>query len=422
MRRLSDDCDLSGVVRPGDRLVVGHACGEPLTLTEALVAQRAVLGPLSLFMASSFSQTFQIEHADHIRFSSMGAIGGLGRLARAGVLDIVPCHIGQVGRFLRDGTIGCDVALVQISPAGPDGTHSPGLIADHILAAVESARTVVAEISDRIPWVPCDRPIRSDQIDWFVQTSRSAVVIAASEPSDVDRAIARHAGAFIGDGATLQMGIGAVPDAITRLLVDRRDLGIHSGMIGDGVVDLMEAGVVNNVRKPIEPGVTITGALIGGERLYRFADRNGAIGLRDARVTHGEEILAGLPNLVSINSAIEIDLTGQVNAEQTGDAYLGATGGQVDFVRAAARAATGRSIIALPASARAGAVSRIVRTLSGPVTTARSEVDVVVTQNGAAELKGRSIRDRVAAMIAIADPAFREALDRDAHDLLKRGY
>jgi acyl-CoA hydrolase len=193
-------------------------------------------------------------------------------------------------------------------------------------------------------------------------------------------------------------------------------------MIGDGVADLMEAGVVNNVRKPIEPGVTITGALIGGERLYRFADRNRAIGLRDARITHGEEILAGLPSLVSINSAIEVDLTGQVNGEQAGDVYLGATGGQVDFVRAAARAATGRSIIALPASARAGAASRIVRNLSGPVTTARSEVDVVVTQYGVAQLKGRSIRDRVAAMVAIADPAFRETLDRDAHDLLKRGY
>ena len=422
MRALPADRDLSGVVRPGDRLVVGHACGEPLTLTEALVSQRAALGPLSVFMASSFSRTFQAEHTDHIRFSSMGAIGGLGRLARAGVLDIVPCHVGQVGRFLRDGTIGCDVALVQVSPPGPDGTHSPGLIADHVLAAVETARTVVAEISDRVPWVPCDRPIRPDQIDWFVRTSRSPVIVAPVEPSDIDRAIARHAGAFIGDGATLQMGIGTVPDAITRLLADRRDLGIHSGMIGDGVADLMEAGVVNNARKAIEPGVTITGALIGGERLYRFADRNPAIGLRDASVTHGEGVLAGLTNLVSINSAIEIDLTGQVNGEQAGDVYLGATGGQVDFVRAAARAPTGRSIIALPASARAGAFSRVVTRLSGPVTTARGEVDVVVTEHGAAELKGRSIRDRVAAMIAIADPAFRDALDRDAHDLLKRGY
>ncbi|MDE2049918.1 MAG: acetyl-CoA hydrolase, partial [Gammaproteobacteria bacterium] len=224
------------------------------------------------------------------------------------------------------------------------------------------------------------------------------------------------------DGAVLQVGIGAVPDAILRLLHDRRDLGIHSGMVGDGLVDLVEAGVITNARKPIDPGISITGALIGTRRLYAFADGNPKIGMRNSAYTHGSTVLARLPRLVAINSAIEVDLTGQVNAEQSGSLYLGGTGGQVDFVRAGARSPGGRAIIALPATARGGKVSRITASLSGPVTTARSEVDVIVTEFGAAELKGQALGERARRLVAIAHPSFQEELDRAAHIIQQRGF
>src|SRR5277367_4655536 len=193
-------------------------------------------------------------------------------------------------------------------------------------------------------------------------------------------------------------------------------------MIGDGLVDLVEAGVVTNARKPIDAGVSITGALVGTRRLFDFADRNPRINMRNSSYTHSAAVLSRLTRLVTINSAIEVDLTGQVNAEQSGAQYLGGTGGQADYVRAGSRSPGGRSIIALPATAKVGKISRITATLSGPVTTARSEVDVIVTEFGAAELKGQTLAERARRLIAIAHPDFREELDRAAHAIQRRGF
>jgi acyl-CoA hydrolase len=218
------------------------------------------------------------------------------------------------------------------------------------------------------------------------------------------------------------VGIGAVPDAILRLLKDRHDLGVHSGMIGDGLVDLVEAGVVTNALKPIDAGISITGALIGTKRLFRFADDNRQIGMRSAAYTHNPAVLSRLTKLVTINSALEVDLTGQVNAEQSAGKYLGGTGGQVDYVRAGSRSPGGRSIIALPATAKDGAISRITTSLSGPVTTARSDVDVIVTEFGAAELKGQSLAERARRLVAIAHPDFQEQLNEAAHAIQRRGF
>jgi acyl-CoA hydrolase len=197
---------------------------------------------------------------------------------------------------------------------------------------------------------------------------------------------------------------------------------VHSGMVGDGLVDLTEAGVITNARKPVDRGVSVTGNLIGTRRLHEFAHRNPGIRMCDSSYTHAGPVLAGLDKLVTINSAVEVDLTGQVNAEQAGDAYLGGTGGQVDFVRAGARSPGGHAIIALPATARGGTVSRITARLSGPVTTARSEVDVIVTEFGAAELKGQSLAERTRRLIAIAHPGFREDLEQQARLIQQRGF
>jgi acyl-CoA hydrolase len=418
----ADGLDFGAFLRPGDHIVWGQACGEPTTLVEALIAQASSIGQLSAFAATSFSGILDGKAAERLNLSSMGAIGALRTVAATGRLGIVPCHVSQVGPMIEQGLIGCDVAFVQVSPPDADGNHSFGLIGDFVQAAVAKARVVIAEVNERVPFTFGDAVLPTARIDCAVHVARNPVEVFPAQISETDLAIAKIVAGYIEDGAVLQVGIGAVPDAMLRLLQDRRDLGVHSGMIGDGLVGLVEAGVVTNALKPIDPGVSITGALIGTRRLYDFVDRNPKINMRSSSYTHSEAVLSRLTRLVTINSAVEVDLTGQVNAEQSGGQYLGGTGGQVDYVRAGSRSRGGHSIIALPATAKGGKVSRITAALSGPVTTARSDVDVIVTEFGAAELKGQTLAERTCRLVGIAHPYFREELDQAAHTIRRRGF
>jgi acyl-CoA hydrolase len=415
------DLHLSRWLKTGDRIVLGQACGEPVTLVEALIAQGAAIGGLSAFIATSFSGLFTPETAGAFRLSSMGAIGALRAMTKAGALDVIPVHVSQVGPLIAAGVIPCDVAMIQVSPADADGNHSCGLISDYVRAAVDKARVVIAEVNEQVPYTHGEL-IPGSAIDVKVAVSRTPVEVAPARIGDTDETIARHCAAYIGDGSVIQTGVGAVPDAILRLLHDRKDLGVHSGMLGDGLVDLFEAGVITNARKEIDPGVTINGALIGTRRLYDFAHRNPAIRMTPTSYTHDAAVLGRLSRLVTINSALEVDLTGQVNAEQSGAAYMGGTGGQVDFVRAGARSPGGAALMVLASTAKGGTISKIVPALSGPVTTARTEVDVIVTEYGAAELKGQTLAERTRRLIAIAHPDFREELDQAAHEIRARGF
>ena len=413
--------DLSQFLKAGDHIVFGQACGEPTILIEALIGQGAEIGNLSAFIATSFSGIFTPESADAFALSSMGAIGALRTMTKVGKLSVIPAHVSQIGPMITAGIIRCDVAMIQVSPADADGNHSLGLISDYVQMAVAKARLVIAEVNDQVPYTLGEK-LHASKIDIAVHVSRTPVEVQAAKIGATDEAIARHSAQFIGDGSVIQTGVGAVPDAILRLLHDRKDLGVHSGMLGDGLVDLVEAGVITNARKAIDQGVSINGALIGTKRLYDWAHQNRVIRMCSTAYTHDAAVLAQLDRLVTINSALEVDLTGQVNAEQAGAAYMGGTGGQVDFVRAGARSAGGHSIIALSATAKGGSLSKIVPTLSGPVTTARTEVDVIVTEFGAAELKGRSLGERTKRLIAIAHPDFREELDRVAFEIRNRGF
>ncbi|MCX7283356.1 MAG: acetyl-CoA hydrolase [Novosphingobium sp.] len=413
--------DLAAWLKPGDRIVMGQAGGEPSTLVDALIAQGAGIPGLALFIATSFSGAFKPDTAAAFALSSMGAIGQLRSMTRGGHLQVIPCHVGQVGPLIEAGVIGCDVAMIQVSPADEDGNHSCGLISDHVRAAVTRARVVIAEVNAAVPFT-FGELIHTTEIDLAVHVNRTPVEVPPAPISETDEAIARHCAQFIGDGSVIQTGVGAIPDAILRLLHDRKDLGVHSGMLGDGLADLVEAGVITNARKEIDAGISINGALVGTRRLYDFAHRNPAIRMCAASYTHNAAVLGQLSRLVSINSAIEVDLTGQVNAEASGSAYLGGTGGQVDFVRAGGRSPGGHALIVLSATAMGGTISKIVPALSGPVTTARSEADVIVTEFGAAQLKGRSLAERARALIAIAHPDFRETLDREAHAIAQRGF
>ncbi|MBU6267382.1 MAG: acetyl-CoA hydrolase [Sphingomonadales bacterium] len=416
-----DQLDLAKYLKPGDRIVMGQACGEPTTLIEALIAQGAAIGGLHAFIATSFSGIFQPESAGAFRLSSMGAIGALRSMTKANVLDVIPVHVSQVGPLISAGIMPCDVAFIQVSPADADGNHSCGLISDYVRAAVDKARVVIAEVNAAVPYTPGE-VIPAGAIDVAVMVDRAPVEVAPARISATDEAIATHCAAYIGDGAVIQTGVGAVPDAILRQLGDRKDLGVHSGMLGDGLVELVEAGVITNARKEIDRGISINGALIGTAKLYKWADRNPAIRMTPTGYTHDAGVLGQLSRLVTINSAMEVDLTGQVNAEASGASYMGGTGGSVDFVRAGARSPGGRSLMVLGATAKGGTISKIAPALSGPVTTARSEVDVVVTEFGAAELKGQSLAERAKRLVAIAHPDFREELDRAAFEIARRGF
>jgi len=417
----AEELDLNQFLKAGDAIVMGQACGEPTTLVEALIKQGKSIGNLSAFIATSFSGLFTPATSNSFELASMGAIGTLRVMTKAQALKIIPLHVSQVAPMISADVLPCDVAFIQVSPADAHGNHSLGLISDYVQAAVKKARVVIAEVNDQIPFT-YGESLPASAIDCAVQVSRAPVSVAAAEISALDQTIARHCAQYIGDGCVIQTGVGAVPDAILRLLVDRKDLGVHSGMLGDGLVDLLKAGVITNARKKIDTGVTINGALIGTNKLYDFAHRNPQIRMCATSYTHDAAVLAQLDNLVTINSAMEVDLTGQVNAEQSGSAYLGGTGGQVDFVRAGARSLGGHSIIALPATAKGGSISRITANLSGPVTTARSDVDIIVTEFGAAELKGQSLAERSKRLIHIAHPDFQESLEREAFIIQHRGF
>jgi acyl-CoA hydrolase len=404
-------------VRPNDTVLWGQVCGEPQTLTESLIAQRAGIGRFSVFLGARFSRTVRPEHADHIEMTGLGAGGTNRELARAGVLEVIPMHVSQVGRFIEAGLLPCDVLLVQVSPPNQLGQYSLGLIGDYQHAAIRKARVVIAEINAQVPWVPCDNPLTDEQIDIAVRSNRPLIEVPPAPVTELDRRIAELALPYIADCSTLQLGVGSVPEAIVTMLKGRRGLGIHSGMLTDGVVDLIESGAVTNEHKGIDPGVSVSGALFGTRRLYDFCRNNARVRLTPTSHTHDPAVLMRLRNFVSMNSALEIDITGQVNAEAIGSEYVGSIGGQVDFIRAASLSPGGRSLMMLPSEGAKG--SRIVPSLSGPVTTARADLDVVITEHGVAELRGRTLRQRIRAMIDVAAPAVRERLEQSSHAIVK---
>jgi acetyl-CoA hydrolase len=366
--------DLASVVRPGDGIICGQACAEPQTLLEALVAQRARLAGARLFLGASYSGTIKPEHADHLRLSSYGAIGQVRVLAQAGVLEILPVPYSQLGGLIRSGKIGCDVVMLQVSPPNSRGEYSMGLAADYLLPAIDTARVLAAEVNDQVPWTHGERVLRKEDFSLMVQSSRPPATLPAPKRTGREEAIGTHAAACVPEGATLEFGIGALPDAVCAFLKGHRRLAVHSGTVGDGVVKL---GV-----ERIECAM-----LIGSRRLFDFARENAALRLRSSEYTHNAKVLSGIERFAAINSALEVDLGGQVNSEVANGNYVGAVGGAPDFARAASQSPGGVSIIVIPSS-------RIVERLSGPVTVGRSDAGIIVTEKGAADLRGCSLRER----------------------------
>jgi acyl-CoA hydrolase len=406
-----EDLDFASIIRPGDKIVWGAG---PPTLVSKLLEQRGRFGPVEVFLAGG---RIRPDEADLFSFTSFGAMGNRA-LAKAGVLRIIPAHLSALNPWFESRLLRADVVLVHLS--GPDeaGQYSFGVAHDYAATAMRRARVVIAEVNDQLPWTFCEPPVDPARLDVIVRTSRPLGQMAAEPIEPLEQEIARHVRRYIDEGTTIQIGIGAIPDAVLAGVGDRRDLGIHSGLITDRVADLMMKGVVTNRRKPLDSGITTTAILAGTDRLYTFAHKNPGVRLFSYAHTHNARVLCRLDKFVAINSAVEVDLTGQVNAEVASGVYVGGTGGQGDFVRGAMMAAHGHSIIALPSTARDGAVSRIVPFLKDvPVTTPRSDADIVVTEFGAAELRGQPIEERIRRMVAISHPNFREILEREARAL-----
>lgn len=408
--------DLTRFIRPGDTVAWGQGCAEPLTLTEALAAQRSRLGGVRCFAGICTSAAAAPLHSDHLSFTSYTATGANRALAEAGVLDILPCHYSRLPDVLSAGPLRVDVVLLSVPPAASDGSFGPGLGADYLRPLVGRARVVIAEVNDQVPDLPSDVRLRPADIDVAVPTSRPPAEYPAPPPRASEDAIAAHIAELIPDGATIQLGVGSMPSAVARRLLDHRDLGVHSGMISDAVAELVEAGVVTGARKTVDRGLVVTGFLMGSRPLLRLAAARRTITVRDTRYTHNLAVLAAQHRLVAINSATEVDLTGQANTETAAGRYVGAVAGAVDFARGAALSPGGIPVLALPSTAvgpTGERVSRIVARLSGPATLGRADAGVIVTEYGVADLRGLPLPQRRERMLAIAHPDHRQALAAD---------
>jgi acetyl-CoA hydrolase len=364
-------------------VIWGQACAEPQTLVEALVAERAALSGCSVFLGANFSGIVRPEHADHLRLSAYCGTGRNRALADAGVLDIFPAPYSQLGALIRAGAIRCDVVMLQVSAPNARGEYSLGLGVEYLAPALEVARAVIAEVNDQVPWTYTEPLLRQRELSLIVPASRTPVALIEREPSEIERRIAEKAARLIPRDAVIECGIGALPNAVLAALGRRTDVAYHSGVICEAVPDLA-------------PRSCVGGALMGSERLFGWARENPAVRLRSSDYTHGAAVLAKLERFVAINSAVEVDFTGQVNGELAGERYVGAVGGALDFIRAANQSPGGVSILVLPAS-------RVVEKLSGPVSVPRSEAGVFVTERGVADLRGCTLAERERRMRAISE-------------------
>ena len=413
----ADNPRLAGIVRAGDVVMWGQASAEPTALTLPLMAQRAEIGRFGAFIGISWSKAVQPAFADCVSFMSYCGAGNNRLLARAGVLDILPAHYSKFGDLIRGGALKVDVLMLQLSPPDAVDRYSMSLACDYLAPAIATARVVIAEINDQAPWTFGSHTLTADDIDFAIHTSRAPLYAPIGEPQPADSAIARHVASLVEDGATLQVGIGSLPEAILGQLSDRRDVGLHTGAMGDAAVALARTGALTNARKSIDAGASVAGVLMGSRILNDFAHRNPAVQLRSTDYIHSLSVLASIDRLVAINSAIEVDLTGQVNTEVANGIYVGAVGGGIDFMRGAQASRGGLSITALPSRVGGGAIGRIVARLGGPVSAARSDAAIVVTEYGIADLRGLSLSRRVERMISIAAPELRDQLAREGRQV-----
>jgi 4-hydroxybutyrate CoA-transferase len=403
--RLTTPAVALGRLRSGNRVVLGHAAGEPKVLVGEMVRQAPRLRDVEIVhMVPLYPCAYtKPEYARSFRHNSLFVGAGSRDAVNCGRADYTPCFFSEIPRLFRERILPVDVALIQLSPPDANGDMSFGVSVDYTMEAARSAAVTIAEVNPRMPRTR-GAAINVADVDCIVEVDYPLVEIPLPEITAVEERIGANIATLVPDRATLQLGIGAIPDAVLKFLGGKKDLGIHTEMFSDGVVELYERGVVT--------GKLTASFLMGTRRLYAFVDDNPAVEMRPIDYTNNVAVAGRIEGLVSINSAIEVDLRGQVCSEMIGARQFSAVGGQVDFVRAASASPGGRSIIAFPSTGKNGAVSRIVRELTpgACVTTSRNDVHIIVTEHGVADLRGKTLLQRAEALIAIADPRFRDAL------------
>ena len=399
-------------IKSGDRVVVAHACGEPSYLLDAMVANASAYRDVELvhMVAMGKGDYCKPEYAENFRHNAI-FVGGSSREAVAdGRAECAPSFFFEVPRLFAT-TMPVDVALVMVTPPDENGMCSLGVSVDYTQEAVKQAKLVIAQINPQMPWTGPNSLVSVKDLDVIVEHDAPLIELKPGKIGEIEKAIGEHCASLVPDGATLQLGIGAIPDAVLLFLKDKKDLGIHSEMFSDGVVELAEAGVITNAKKSLNPGKFVVAFLMGTKRLYDFVNHNPDVDMRPVDYVNHPFVVAQNDNLISINSCVQVDLMGQVASETVGSKQISGVGGQVDFVRGASAAKGGVSIIAMPSTVK-GKISKIVPLLDegAAVTTSRNDVDYIVTEYGVAHLKGETLRQRARNLIAIAHPDFRDEL------------
>ena len=399
--------ELTAHIRTGDTLVAGQVLGEPTHLLEELFGAVGGIADLRLFVGMSLTDVFRRAPSNVALLSSVG-MSPNAELIATGRMGLVPCHMSELPWLITEGPLKVDVALVRASPPDPDGYCSLGVVSDYAWHAVQSARVVLAELNHNVPVVKGDTRVHESQLTASIVSDRALPEYLVAAPSSLEMAIGRNVASYVHDGSCMQVGIGRLGEAVLRSIADRRDLGIHSGMVGDTFIEMVQAGIVTNARKRIDQGLSVAGSILGSAKALSLWAEDPCLRLRSISHTHALSTVEMLDDFVCVNSALEVDLLGQVNAEYAGDRYVGAIGGSVDFLRASVKAPGGHSIVALPSSTGNGR-PRIVP-LVRHATATRSDVDVIATEHGVAELRGATTSQRAGRIIAIAAPEQRETL------------
>ena len=405
-------------VRSGDRVWIQPSCGTPKPLIDALIARAPELIDVELVHMKTLgdAEYTRPEYEGHFRHRGLFLGENVRDAVVAGRADYTPIFLSEIESLFESGELPLDVVLMQVTPPDAHGFVSLGTTVDCTMTAVRCAKHVIAEVNDQVPRTLGDTFIHVSQISTFVETSRPLLELHTEPFTEIHLRVARNVASLIPDGATLQTGIGGISEAVLHCLGDKNDLGIHTEMCPDGVVDLMEAGVINGQRKSIHRGKAVAAFVLGTRRLFEFIHENSAFEFRSISYTNDPFVVAQNDRMVAINSALQVDLTGQVCADSLGTKPYSGFGGQLDFIRGAARSRGGIPIIALPSTAMHGKVSRIAPVLDAGagVVTSRADVHYVVTEHGIAYLHGKSLRERAAALIAIADPRFQAELEEFA--------
>lgn len=406
-------------INSGDRVVFAHAVAEPAILVDAMVANAAAYKDVEVCHMVTLGKGAysKPEMKEHFHFNGWFTSPATRDSIAQGHGDFTPVFFHEVPNYIRKGIFATDVFMVMVSPPDEHGYCCVGVSCDYTMQGIESAKIVLAEVNDQVPVVFGDTFVHVSKIDKFVETSHPLFELGLPKIGEVELAIGKHCAELVDDGSTLQLGIGAIPDAVLQSLKDKKDLGIHSEMISDGVVDLFEAGVVNNSKKGLNKNKMIVTFLMGSKRLYDFARENPAIEMRTVDYVNNPVVVAQNTNLVCINSCLAVDFMGQVVSDSIGTKQFSGVGGQVDFVRGAAMSldGKGKAVIAMPSVANkkdGTMVSKITPYIDhgAAVTTSRQDVDYIVTEYGIAELKGKTLKDRARNLINIAHPDFREEL------------